>query len=80
MFVLGMATLQFMKSVEVMSDDTLEEIKYNASLIGYNTALSQILSEVVKCEQPLPITFNNETYNLFLVECLNLNTPQEVQK
>lgn len=52
----------------------------NGSMYGYNTALYSILSETGKCEQPLPITFQNETYNLFMVECLNLNTPQEAQK
>ena len=68
-----MFALQFMRTVEVMNEDTLEEIKYNSSMIGYNTALYEILSETSKCEEPFPIQFQNKTYNLFLVECLNLN-------
>ena len=72
MFVLGMAALQFMKSVEVMSDDTLKEIKYNASFIGYNTALLEVLNGVSDCSKPIyRINFNNETINLVSVECLN---------
>lgn len=79
-FIVGMFTLQFIKSVEIMSEDRLEQIKYDASLIGYNTALSQIISEVIKCQQPLPIKFDNGTINLFAVECLNLNNDNQEVK
>ncbi len=72
-FVLGMAALQFIKTVDLVTQDTLEEIKYNASLVGYNTAIYNIFSEVSKCQQVLPIEFNNQTINLVAVECLNLN-------
>ena len=77
-FTAGMFASQLLKDVEIMRDSTLEEIKYNASLIGYNTALSQIISETAKCQEPLKIELNNQTYSLFLVECLNLNN-QEVK-
>ncbi len=69
-FVAGMFALEFMKNVEIMSDDNLQQIKNDSLMEGYNFAIASILTPAMKCEQ-VPINVGNQTYNLFLVECLN---------
>ncbi len=75
----GMLIGSNLKPFDLITEEKLQEIKYNASILGYNTALNQIYAEVIKCQQPLPIQFNNQTINLVAVECLNLNNTQEVK-
>lgn len=36
---------------------------------GYNIAINQLMNEALKCQQ-VPIMYQNETYNIILVECL----------
>ena len=43
---------------------------------GMEYALVTILTETTKC-QPFPIQYQNETYNLILVECLNQGVQNE---
>ncbi len=50
----------------------------NESLIigyefGYNIAVKEVFDGVRECKQILPIMFNNQTFNVVAVECLNLN-------
>ena len=47
-----------------------QEIYEDGINYGMEYALVSILTEAVKCQQ-IPIDYQNETYNLFLVECLN---------
>lgn len=72
-FVLGMVTLQFVKTVEVMTKDTLQEIQYNASATGYQSALYDLHQGSLNCKPIKLPEFNNQSINLIAVECLNLN-------
>lgn len=52
-----------------------DEILLEGGIAGYERAIIDILSIVTQCKQ-IPIIYQNETLNLFLVECLQ---NQEVQ-
>ena len=75
----GMLIGNNIKSFNLVTEEKMQEIQYNSSLIGYNTALNQIYTEAIKCQQVLPIQFNNQTINLVAVECLNQLNNQEVK-
>ena len=47
-------------------DKTQEQ---EAASLGYQAALTDIIREALKC-QPVPITYQNVTINLFAVECV----------
>jgi hypothetical protein len=56
-------------------DSCFEEINQTSiyyANYGYTTAVMDILNEVQECK-PVPINYQNETYSIFLVECLNLD-------
>ncbi len=75
----GMIIGSNLKPFDLITEEKMQEIKYNASILGYNTALNQIYIEAIKCQQALPIQFNNQTINLVAVECLNQLNNQEVK-
>ncbi len=56
-----------------MTDGQCSEIIYNATIYGYDIALSEVLNKTLKCEGVVSITFRNETYDIVAVKCLNLN-------
>ena len=53
-----------------MTDGQCDELLLNASIYGYDTALSQVLNKTLACDGVVPIVFGNETHDIFAVECL----------
>lgn len=60
-------------------NEQINQTAMNAVNYGYETALVSILTEAVKCDQ-VPINYQNETYNIFLVECLNTQPNKEINQ
>lgn len=66
------SVLAFISLVYLASNQYIKiqnEILLEGEISGYERAIIDILSLASQCQQ-VPIDYQNETYNLFLVECL----------
>ena len=57
-------------------DKIYEDTYIEGAMAGYEEAIVQLLTLAVKCEQ-VPITYNNQTFNVILVECLQMQGVSE---
>ncbi len=65
---------QYLKdqTCNAMIENASNESFINGSIYGATVFQNAIINQSLQCE-PIPFGFQDETYNLVLIECLNLN-------
>lgn len=79
--IVALMFVQLEVSPQWVTRDTLNETLYNNSVIAYQIGLDEgqqltlvnILNTTITCQETFQINAGNQSFNLVLVECLNLN-------
>lgn len=58
------------QTCDAMIENASKQSFINGSIYGASVFQDAIIKQSLQCE-PIPFGFNNQTYNLVLVECLN---------
>ncbi len=78
--IIAIAFVQLEISPQWVTDQTLDNqtnLAYQYGLYeGQQLTLIQILNTTIGCQETFNINVGNETHNIFLTECLNLNENQ----
>ena len=76
LLIVCIGAIEIIRGLTIMTDSTYQNQTFQFYNKGANDVVGGILSVVTKCEV-VPLQYQNKTYNLVWVECLNLNKSQE---